>query len=336
MFNRLNPFGSVSMSERADKIRMLITQIVISLALCVMLYHEVKILTPLYPHNYSTFLGHHLKLDFPTANRDNARIDLTKAWKPRILSNLLGSWITRGSVADIHDGSDHQARFVVRVGLWAALWLGAIFALYLLTFARNALLFIMGTYCGVAFGYMPGISETIYPWDMPALFFFSLFICLLHAGRLIFLLPILPFAVLFKETSALLCLGFLNMDETKKRRLTLFAIAALFVLASKVNVDFRTGSMSRFDFDSIVLRSNFLFFTHNWTPWLLNGGLLLAFLLLPLRHPSAFSIRLIFTLFIAGTLLYGIAAEYRIWFEIIPLGLYALHLHYFPATAPQS
>ncbi len=182
----------------------------IGLALCLMMYHQVRWLAPLQPHSAYTFAQLARQPRSPREPSDAGKLDLQKRWAPRILSNTLAVLITQdclqGSALDVE-------RFSHRVGLYASVWLGMIFCLYLLILRELSLIPILGTFCGVAFGYMPGIADRIYPWDMSALFFYSLFIGFLIAGRIKWFLVVLPVAVLFKETACVLALAYLFLDE---------------------------------------------------------------------------------------------------------------------------
>ena len=57
---------------------------------------------------------------------------------------------------------------------------------------------------------------------------------------------------------------------------------------------------------------------------------LVAFLLLPAHDNKIRSLKLIAIVFALGNFLFGVIAEYRIWFELIPFSLYAIEHATYP------
>jgi hypothetical protein len=306
----------------------------IATALCVMVYNQAKIIAPLAKHNLETFISFNQEVRFGYAETDIGLLDLEKDWRPRILSLLSGSLATWPA---FHTDNP-PAHFPRLIGIYSAVWLGLTFLLLLLTFGSQALFPILGTFAAVAFAYMPGMADRIYPWDLPALFFFTLFVCLLHRQRLNWFLIFLPLAILFKETAVVLTLAYLFRDDTKTRRLLFFAAAAILAFISKVSADLLTDSLGRFTLDTGFLKTNLRYLFKGtfpypeWYPGLtgfshplfLNAGLLLAFCLYPFRSHSIRMLRVIVLSYAAGMFFYGIIFEYRIWVDITPLLLYPL------------
>jgi hypothetical protein len=313
----------------------------VGLALCVMLYNQVQVIAPIAAPSSQTFSAYVLGIDFPTCQSQARCVDLQKSWKPRILSNILGS-LCVGSA--INDGRLAPTEFGPLAALYASVWLGLVFLLYLGFVGRTALIPILGTYAAVAFGYMPGIADRIYPWDMPALFFYTLFICLMIARKLEYFLIFLPVAVLFKETAAVLALAYLFVGGPLRRRLTLFGLALLLAGAAKLSADGLTHSFGRFTLDTHLLVANLRFVVlgtfpnREWYTWMdridhplfINAGLLVAFFVYPFRSRYAWMLRTIVLCFALGNLLWGIVFEYRIWFELIPILLYPLYCRWLP------
>jgi hypothetical protein len=309
----------------------------VGLALCIMLYNQVKVIAPIAPHSMQTFAGYALRIDFPAFETEIGYVDLQKSWKPRILSNILGSAFVRSAIND--DGTFAWEKFPHLAALYASLWLGLIFLLYLVFVGRAALIPILGTYAAVAFGYMPGIGDRIFPWEMPALFFFTLFICLMIKGKLEYFLFVLPVAVLFKETAAVLAVAYLFLGGTARRRLLLFSLALLLSGAAKLSADWLTHSAGRFTFDTHLLLANLRYTVlgkfpyKEWYasvdridhPLFLNAGFLVAFFIYPFRSKYTWMLRTIVILFTLGSLFWGVVFEYRIWFELIPILLYPFY-----------
>lgn len=335
----------------ADSQRTFAALAVISLALCVMIHHQVQRLAPLHPHNAMAFLAPHYQqyhLGFPVLKTDLGVMDLRKSWTPRILSIGLGYFFTRDALAD---GGVDLERFAHKAGLYVGFWLGLVFLLYLVNLKERALLPILGTYCGVAFAYLPGVVDRVMPWDMPGLFFYTLFVCLLLRRRLAPLLFILPVAVLFKETTALLALAFLFAPWPWRRRLLFFGGAVLAAGGARLAALVATDTLGPLAPSGAILAANLRYiFTGSFPypkwyniplrridhPLLINGGLWLAFLIAPLRGEHAACLRTIFAVFSVAMLCWGIVFEYRIWLELLPICLYPFYAATSLRPGPQA
>lgn len=310
---------------------------IIGFALCVMIYHQAYTLAPLSKHCQMTFLHPKLTMDFMVIKTRLGTMDLRRSWSPRILSIGMGYLFTR----DCLIGNQVLAEpFSQKVGLYVSFWLGLVFLLYLLTLEQLALLPILGTYCAVAFGYMPGIVDRVYPWDMPALFFYTLFVCLMIRRRTIYFLPLLPLAVLFKESTGLLALAYLFGPQPLSKRLRLFLIAGALAAGAKLYANYITHSGGGMALNGKIFAANLRYiatgeFTHaEWYafplrridhPLLINAGLFAAFFIAKCKDPNIAALRCIFIVFTLLTLFMGIIFEYRIWFELIPICLYPLY-----------
>lgn len=309
--------------------------VAIGLALCLMLYHQMRWLGPQHAYSGAAFSARALGIHFPPAEtRDLGRFDLEQSWQPRILSNVVGSFAVGGA---LRAGGIDRERFGHAVGLYGAVWLGLIGASYLFFLRRSALLALLGTYAGVAFAYLPGIADRVYPSDLPALACFALFLGLLVRRRLPLFLFVLPIGVLFKETVAVLALAYLFVEGSRRRRLGLFAAALALALVARVAATLATtGSLLGGGPRLALLLANVRFLTTGefphpeWYRWiggpvhamLLDAGLLLGFLLHPYRDENTRMLRVLVLAFAVGILTCGIVFEYRIWFELIPLCLY--------------
>jgi hypothetical protein len=65
------------------------------------------------------------------------------------------------------------------------------------------------------------------------------------------------------------------------------------------------------------------------SPLFIDAGLLVALLLLPIGKRPLLMLKLIAIAFILGNFVFGQIFEYRIWFEMIPISLYALDVYFF-------
>jgi len=313
--------------------REILAVVAVGLALCLMLYHQARWLAPQHLHSGATFAAYLLDVHLTPVESRLGRVDPARNWRPRILSNALGSLAARHAIEG--PGLD-QIRFGHAVGVYSALWLAVIAALYLIFVPESALLAMLATYAGVAFGYLPGIADRIYPWDMPALAFFVLFVCLLIRRRAELFLWVMPVGVLCKETVAVLALAYLFIEGSRRRRLWLFGAALALALAARLFAGLATQSLSGGAPSLTLLLANLRFlatgeFPHpEWYRWiggpghalLLDAGLLLGFVLHPHRDANTRMLRVLVLALVAGNLACGIVFEYRIWFELIPLCLY--------------
>ena len=298
-----------------------------------MIYQQARLLTSLQPHNAETFVAGAFGVRLPPVETRVGHLDVARNWRPRVLSNALGSLAVRGAIHE--QGLDRNA-FAHRAGVYSAIWLAAIFALYFVLMPRGALTAVLATYAGVAFAYLPGIADRVYPWDLPALFFVALFVCLLLRRRLELFLWALPIGVLCKETIGVLVLAYLFVEGSRRRRLRRFGLGLGLVIAARALAGLLTRTPPGALVNPSLLLANLRFlvtgeFPHpEWYLWipspvwafLLDGGLLLGFLLHPYRDANTRMLRVLVLVLALGNLSSGIVFEYRIWFELIPICLY--------------
>jgi hypothetical protein len=262
--------------------------------------------------------------------------DFKTAWKPRLFSNALAAATMKVGNSILHrtNLSFIESPLELAVALWTSAWFFLTCLLFIFVARKNSVFYILGIFAALSFGYMPRLATRIYPWDMPAMFVFSVFLILFIRSKMKWLFVLLPLAMGFKETVLLLPLAFLFTDEPWKKRLTNAAIAAGLCVLVKVAIDIFVHSplpfltMETGGGDSIGLS----YFPINLTnllavhPLLINAGTLLAFLLLPIFDKKMLSLKLIAALFILGNFVFGVIFEYRIWFEMIPFALYGLEI----------
>ncbi len=112
--------------------------------------------------------------------------EMTPAWRTRLFSNflafqlsqLLTQFPTLNSI--LHKIASYGNDFHLSVVLWTICWYLLISFVYILGMRKHSILYILGTSASLSFGYLRQVSERIYPWDMPALFIFTIFILLFH------------------------------------------------------------------------------------------------------------------------------------------------------------
>lgn len=148
----------------------------------------------------------------------------------------------------------------------------------------------------------------------------------------------LPLGMGFKETTAVLCLAFLFAEQPWKRRLVMCAVSLSACLAVEIAIDIYVrvpiplftmeyryqggqGPTTFYVWENLKSLRDLHF-----VPLLVNGGTLLAFMLLPSVNRTMLALKLVSLVFVAGIFLFARINEYRIFFEMIPFALYALEL----------
>jgi hypothetical protein len=284
------------------------------------------------------------------SNEDNAKAfhsfsagleeyrELRPEWRTRFLSNLLAG----GLVNLIEVGSapaDRDAAMGSITAKWTAGWIMLVFLIYIAFLREESLLFILGTFCAVSFAYTPGLgSIRIYPWDLPALFWFAVAVVLLKSNRLYLLAFLVPIATLFKETALLIPIAFLFWGKIPwRRRVALCVLSMLAGLAAKGILDLVTSSpsplitMTLSDAHTeprLATNLRLISILRAGHPLFINAGLLAALLLLPCSDRRILGWKVIALVFIVGNMLFGLINEYRIWLELVPPSLQAIDLHF--------
>jgi hypothetical protein len=284
------------------------------------------------------------------SNEDNAKAfhsfsaglkeyrELRPEWRTRFLSNLLAGGLV--NLIDVGFApADRDAAMGSITAKWTAGWIMLVFLIYIAFLREESLLFILGTFCAVSFAYTPGLgSIRIYPWDLPALFWFAVAVVLLKSNRLYLLAFLVPIATLFKETALLIPIAFLFWGKVPwRRRVALCVLSMLAGLAVKGILDLVTSSpsplitMTLSDAHTeprLATNLRLISILRAGHPLFINAGLLAALLLLPCSDRRILGWKVIALLFIVGNMLFGLINEYRIWLELVPPSLQAIDLHF--------
>jgi hypothetical protein len=273
---------------------------------------------------------------------------VNQEWKTRILSNFLAGRLVN-IVERVYHPRDHDDAMRYIASLWSFVWLFLTYLIFVALDREKALLYIFGIFAGISFAYTPGIGETrIYPWDLTSLFFFSCFVALIRLNRVQSLVVLIPLATLFKETAITLIVSFLFWEQVPVRRrlVTIFVtLMATFCLKGIVDVitenpspivtmTLRSGLGIYRYVDNIQQLLNVRAWTHH--PFFINTGLLASLLILPMSDRRILMLKVIGALFILGNFSFGNIIEYRIWFELIPLSLFAIDIYFFDAVLFRS
>jgi len=306
----------------------LLVPLLITFGVIIPLFYQIVVLAPQQPDNLRSFYSFASGLD--------GYHELKPAWQTRLFSNALAWQVDRLSAAIM---SVRDIRYINRpqpfsLGLWTAGWFILVSLVYIWFLGRRSVLYILGTYAAVSFGYMDKLPATrVYPWDMPALFVFALFMFLYLRNRFAWLLLLLPLGMGFKETTGILCVAFLLSDDlsrSTKWRMSLAAVALC--VAVKLAIDLFVGTSRPFFTMETGIGGSLaeVYLIHNLQslsslqPLLINAGTLLSFAILPTTGNKVHTLKLLAVLFSAGNFLFGTVLEYRIWFELIPFALYTV------------
>lgn len=294
-----------------------------------MLIKQVRLIALSHHHNTRNFFSF-------TEGLERYEKKTRQEFRTRIISNFLAGRLNNLIQGYINNDAPEKIMPYL-TSAWTAAWFILSAILLIITFQEKSLLYIFGGYAGISFAYLPGMGiPTIYPWDMPVFFAFTVFVCLLEKEKYSHLLFFIPLSILLKETTILLSLAFLFWGEVPwKKRITHLVGVILLSLILKGGVDIITRNPSPIVTMTVSdapgdwrLRENIEFLLRIATnnPLFLNAGLMTSLLLLPHLNPKIYLLKLIGCIFALGIFLFGVVGEYRIWFEMIPISLYGIDL----------
>jgi hypothetical protein len=325
----MNPNDVVTpKSPKRNVVLAYLALLLISSALTNAVFYQVRLLAPKYVENKETFMS------FSKGMQEYQ--SMRKEWRTRLLSNYLARYAVNVGRQLSWNKDSPLVTIELAAAIWVAAWFFLVCIVLIAAKGTRSLLYLFGTYAAVSFGYMPGIVVRVYPWDMPPLLFFSIFIVLVEHDRLPWVIPLAAVGTGFKETAGILCLALLFQRAPWKRRWVLFAGAAAASLAAKLVIDVVTRSPSalitmtidtwalNYNIEALLgIHQNARVLCH---PILVNAGTLVGFLLLPCGGRRMAMLKTICIAFVIGNFLFGVIREYRIWFEMIPVALYGFEL----------
>lgn len=309
-----------------------LTPLLIMVGIALILFVKMAVLSPSpKSETYATFYS-------LSSGLDNY-YDFKTAWKPRILSNGLSAFtahvsnwlLAKTSVPIVNTSTE------LTIGLWTSGWFILITLAFIWSFKRRSIFYIFGLFAGISFGYMRRMQMAIrvYPWDLPALFFFTLFVLFFTRKKYWWMFALIPVSVGFKETTLILCAAFLFAEIPWKQRFFMLAGSLALSIVVKIFIDYLVHAPMFFTMETHVnnnVANGFYFFSNvsylkTIFPFFINAGTLSAFLIMPNVHKNILALKLIAILFILGNFLFGNIIEYRIWFEMIPFALYTIDVN---------
>jgi hypothetical protein len=223
-------------------------------------------------------------------------------------------------------------------GCYHAIWLFLLF-LILILHRKDALWIMLGVFSGLMYNLIIPAGQWFYPWDMPAMLFFT-WACLLYDKRKLFPLMIVVWlGSLFKETTLCCTLLILLSDHwTLKKRVVGFATTVFACLLTKkllmaaygVNTMLfvlnHTANIQEMVFKSwsvLVSNLNYLLSLNLNHALFINAGTLFIMMLIPWRTRRDVVFKILILSFVICAFLFGgysIFAEFRDWYELLPLG----------------
>lgn len=174
-----------------SKIRTTSVLLLISTASAAVMYYLASQMTFHFHDNIKNFCSCIFGLE-------HYRNNIGAAWLPRFFSNFCASLFV-GPPPITQEGLKHS------IGLYSFTWMMGINLLYVLFWGRRSVYFILGTLACVTFAYTWPIGEMVYPWDLPALFFFTLCVQLIRCRKAGLLIAAICIGTGFKEIAVEYC-----------------------------------------------------------------------------------------------------------------------------------
>jgi hypothetical protein len=222
----------------------------------------------------------------------------------------------------------------ITFGRYQTFWLALLFGL-LIYHRRDAVLLMLGIFAGLMYNLTQVAGCWWCPWDMPSMCLFTWAILVFLKSEYFPLLLVVFTASLFKETGLVCALLILFGPWSWKKRIFGFVglVIAFFVCrkflmyasgATAILLPFNeaTDTLTFIQKAIVHFRDNLgiLFSFHLNSPFFANCGLLFVMFLLPARK----AVKLTAAAFLAGQFLFGCLIEFRVYFELLPLGMMQL------------
>ena len=281
---------------------------------------------------------------FSAMSKSNPHVNsLYPAWRSRVA----GLWIS-GQLMDgvVRDGHLSLESLQNAFGMYHSVWLFLFFAMLILL-VDDPLFAVAGTFACMFYMFTPKAAFYSYPWDIPAMLFFTLNYLLWRKGHYLAMLAAMFIGYLFKETIVLSGVLYFFTNLPKRHKVTYLVstvgIALLMKIAITLGVEgrvslltnqFTSGGQHGLFMDSTFVANLKQLVTPSLNHLVfVNGGTLVLALLLPMRNRIEQGTKTTIALFFLSSMLAGSLAEYRIFLDIVPISLLALkdYLHHAPA-----
>ena len=259
-------------------------------------------------------------------------------FKTRVLSQVLsGYWLN--TTADIIGSQTYTWNgysfgcIQIAFALWQASWL-FLTLLAIWHFCRNPLLVVMGTFAGLMYNLTIPSGSWFYPYDGPAMFFFTLAVLLYDGRRILPLATAVLVGAVIKETVLCCALLILFGEHWKlKNRIAWFTgivIAAMagrqflmvaygvHVFALPFNESTDVASFIAKEVHQIGANIGLLFHLNSLI--FANAGALVLMFWMGWKTRRDKLFKLLAGAFVLGQFQWGTFCEFRDFFEVLPLG----------------
>jgi hypothetical protein len=278
-------------------------------------------------NSYSSLTPFVFTADSHTANRYD---QLSNVWRARIG----GNWITgRLSDAVAHNGVLAPDSYHNIFGFYNAAWLFLTFAI-IICLADNPLFVIPFVFAGMCYSLTPLDYVTIFPWDMPSMFFWTLAVLFWERKKYAGLLATIVIGTVFKETVAVTAFLFFFTLLSNRKRWCFFGAAFLACLMLRLWItDAVLGRPVVFTADANgapganVLKDLVTLHLNHFI-WI-NAGTFLICLFLPMKSILDKGAKCVLIVFFvcttAACALAGTAIEFRQFLDVLPLSVFYLN-----------
>jgi len=258
---------------------------------------------------------------------------ITPAWKKRLIGPIISGWLIdmkfKGQ-GNIPLQGEYQNIF----GFYNAGWLFLLFFILIL-YRKDALLLILGVFCGLMYNLTSPNENNYYPWDMPTMLFFTWAFLLYDRKKMWPIILVIVIGGLIKETvlcCALLILLGEHWGWKKKAAGFIGVLVAFFLLSKLLMIHYGIKSVMVTVSDNekysdiisiygMAQNIKYFFSADIRSVYFVNVGTLLAILLIPWKSNRDIVFKLTIFLFVFGISNHGIFMEVRDWYEVLPLGL---------------
>ena len=160
---------------------------------------------------------------------------IAKDWNGRINGLLLTGALTDFSLDENDSDKAQFDRLTSVFGFYHACWLLLLFICIIFAL-RHSLLINLGIFAGLMYNFSPTSGPYFYPWDMPAMLFFTLAVLFFERRRIWPMAAVVCIGCFFKET-VLVCsllIFFASQWNWKKRVLVFAGVVIVYLLGKKL------------------------------------------------------------------------------------------------------
>ncbi|MGA9453475.1 MAG: hypothetical protein WBW41_19280 [Verrucomicrobiia bacterium] len=265
-------------------------------------------------------------------------------WNSRLAGLLLSGALIDFSLTEHNVTTKEIERLKNVFGLYHTFWLLLLFVAIIFAL-RHSLFINLGIFAGLIYNFSPISGPYFYPWDMPAMLFFTLAVLLFERRQMFLMAAATCAGCFFKETVLVCALLVLFADHWKwgKRILTFAGIVAVYVLGKKFLLSQLHLNVAAFSMgdaanlrgwlgpkvlvENLIANLKVLFAPTLNSVIFANAGTLAAVLVLGWRRRFLPYMTLILA-FLAGLILLPLKppgiSEVRVFMQILPLSLILL------------